>query len=187
MAPSPAMMKIEVNTTFWSGKKVPQGYLAAFETQEGSAGANSIGIISQHFYDIQQGLQGKVFPSNYLLTDKAFTFYDDSAKMTYPLLPALQNAATIVHSNNGQSFRLGEMNSIDTGGLTGLSNSFSSALWATDMMFSLASIGVDGVNWHTASGGQRNTRPWYNLFTFEQNTGTTPYTYTLDSVNPVYY
>jgi hypothetical protein len=37
-------------------------------------------------------------------------------------------------------------------GQAGVSDTFASALWATDMLFSLASAGVGGVNFHTLPG-----------------------------------
>jgi len=180
-----ASLKFLENTTFWSAKQVPAGYLSAFEDQEGSAGANSISIISQHFYDIHKGIQGSSFTADYLFTDNAYTFYDDSSPAGYhDVIPTITAAATTVHQNAGQTFRLGEMNSVDGGGLQGVSDTFASAIWSIDTMFEFAKDGVDGVNWHTASSGPQFGGPYYNLFTISANSSNP---YALDSVNPIYY
>ncbi len=75
-------------------------------------------------------------------------------------------------------FRIAEMNSICNGGQPGVSNSFSSALWAIDTMFEFANIGVDGVNWNTSADGGA-----YDLFHFATWKGD----FILKSVNPLYY
>ncbi len=54
-------------------------------------------------------------------------------------------------SSYGKSLRLTEINSVSCGGKAGVSNSFASALWATDVMFNLAQVGVTGVNFHSGS------------------------------------
>jgi hypothetical protein len=81
----------------------------------------------------------------------------------------------------GALFRLGEMNSIWGGGIAGISNTFSAALWSIDMMFNVANIGVDGVNWHSGQG------PSYQLFQFTCGTAGGLTTYQIAQVNPLYY
>jgi hypothetical protein len=49
-------------------------------------------------------------------------------------------------------FRLDELGSASCGGKPGVSNTFASALWMLDTLFSLARVGVDGVNVHTFPG-----------------------------------
>lgn len=75
-------------------------------------------------------------------------------------------------------FRIGEFNSICNGGQPGVSNTFSSALWAVDTMFEFAKIGVDGVNWNTNDTGGPD-----DLFHF----ATGKDTFVLESVSPSYY
>lgn len=48
----------------------------------------------------------------------------------------------------GLPFRLDELNSVACRGKWGVSNTFSSALWALDTLYNLAAVGVDGVNFH---------------------------------------
>ena len=49
----------------------------------------------------------------------------------------------------GDTFRVDEMNSVTCNGRVGVSNTFASALWVMDALFTLAGDGVDGVNIHT--------------------------------------
>ncbi|HEY3726353.1 MAG TPA: glycosyl hydrolase family 79 C-terminal domain-containing protein [Solirubrobacteraceae bacterium] len=55
-------------------------------------------------------------------------------------------------------FRVAEMNSASCKGAPGVSDTFASALWALDAMFNMASVGVDGVNFHMLPGS------YYELF-----------------------
>lgn len=48
----------------------------------------------------------------------------------------------------GMFYRLAECNSVSNGGRTGVSDTFVSALWATDFLFSVAEHGADGINFH---------------------------------------
>jgi hypothetical protein len=57
-----------------------------------------------------------------------------------------------VASAHGSTFRVSELNSANCGGVHGASDALASALWGTDMMFSLADSGVRGVNFHTFTG-----------------------------------
>ena len=49
----------------------------------------------------------------------------------------------------GATFRVDEINSVTCNGRLGVSNTFASALWVMDALFSIAADGVDGVNIHT--------------------------------------
>ncbi|MBV9941115.1 MAG: hypothetical protein JO262_03210 [Solirubrobacterales bacterium] len=48
----------------------------------------------------------------------------------------------------GYPFRLTEFNSITCGGLTGISNTFATSLWAPDAAFELFKAGATGINLH---------------------------------------
>jgi Glycosyl hydrolase family 79 C-terminal beta domain len=48
----------------------------------------------------------------------------------------------------GLRFRLTEINSVTCGGKAGVSNTFATALWAPDALFTLMRAGVDGTNLH---------------------------------------
>jgi hypothetical protein len=75
----------------------------------------------------------------------------------------------------GMRYRLAECNSVSNGGRTGVSDTFISALWATDFLFSVAAHGADGINFHG------NLKPGsYSPI----SRGTTPGAY---SIHPLYY
>ncbi len=111
---------------------------------------------------------------------------------TYPTIPNLlsdqnslvpaQKVATFVNQAKkyGIPLSLSELNSVSCGGTNGVSNSFASALWGTDVMFNMASVGVRSVHFHTGSGG------YYSPFTFSVNQSSKPFVYTA-TVNPLYY
>jgi Glycosyl hydrolase family 79 C-terminal beta domain len=99
---------------------------------------------------------------------------DPSAK-GFPTIPGLlddsssqglaQGLSSYVHSAHSHKlpFRVAEMNSASCKGLPGVSDTFASALWALDTLFNLASVGVDGVNFHMLPGSA------YELFTTSQD------------------
>ena len=164
----------------WASVRMMQKMNGSFEQQEAAAHhSNPAGcpggqfgktsIISQHIYGgYQEG--GQKFASNYLLTPAAST--------SGPV--SVVSSVQLAH-RNGQLFRIGEFNSIDAGGVAGISDSFSAALWATDTMFEYVKAGVDGVNWH----GNLNCN--YCTFGFDiANTGSKNI-YTLSKLSPLYY
>ena len=78
---------------------------------------------------------------------------------SYPRLPACsasgrrragqgrRRRSQVAH-DAGLKFRLTELNSVTCGGKAGVSNTFATALWAPDALFTLMRAGVDGVNLH---------------------------------------
>jgi hypothetical protein len=57
----------------------------------------------------------------------------------------------IAHAR-GLPVRNDEMNTVACGNVRGVAETFASALWAMDASFQMASVGVDGINIHTAAG-----------------------------------
>jgi hypothetical protein len=94
---------------------------------------------------------------------------------TVQLADGVKRWVAIAHSER-RTLRVDELNSVACRGRDGVSNTFSSALWMTDALFSLASVGVDGVNVHTLPDSA------YQLFTFAHHDGSWT-----GSVAPVYY
>jgi hypothetical protein len=74
------------------------------------------------------------------------------------LARGLASYARVAHAHH-RPLRLSEINSASCEGSAGVSDSFASALWALDTMFNMASVGVDGVNFHMLPGSN------YELFT----------------------
>ncbi len=64
------------------------------------------------------------------------------------LLAGVAPQIALAHSH-GATFRLDELNSVACMGQAGISDTFASALWMLDTLFSMARAGVDGVNIHT--------------------------------------
>jgi hypothetical protein len=136
--------------------------LSPFLDQEGQY----LTLVSHHWYAGTQ-CNGRTNPADYLLRPQAATSG----------ATAVASSAALAHQR-GLPFRMGEINSISCGGETGVSDVFASALWASDMLFEFANVGVDGVNIHTGNGGG------YALFVFDQPPGSG---YALHSVRPEYY
>ena len=59
---------------------------------------------------------------------------------------------TAVATSNGAKVVVSEINSAICGGLRGVSDTFASALWGTDILFGLAAEGVRNVDFHTWTG-----------------------------------
>jgi hypothetical protein len=107
----------------------------------------------------------------------------DHASPGYPsivhLLAPWATAPQIAYAHrHGLTFRVDELNSVTCGGQWGVSNTFASALWMLNALFTIDSSGADGVNIQTAPyPGGANA-----LFDFTQQ-GTTWQA----TVNPLYY
>ncbi len=129
-------------------------------------------IMTVHRYPLQGCLNNRSSPSYpsvaNLLSDRS------SSGLAQALVPYVEFA-----HHQGLQFRVDEMNSAALAGClgrTGVSDTFSSALWALDTLFNLAAVGVDGVNVHSLPGAA------YQLFTFTQTHGSWQ-----GSVKPDYY
>jgi hypothetical protein len=91
------------------------------------------------------------------------------------LLNGAASEIAYAHSH-GATFRVDELNSVACKGMPGVSDTFASALWVMDTLFSMARSGVDGVNIHTLP------EAYYRLFTFTDSGG-----HWTANVKPEYY
>jgi hypothetical protein len=93
----------------------------------------------------------------------------------------IAGAVAVAH-RAGLKLRLTELNSVTCGGKAGVSNTFATALWAPDALFTLMRAGVDGVNLHVREYAINapfslnryglNPRPLlYGLIMFERTLG----------------
>ncbi|HTU95583.1 MAG TPA: glycosyl hydrolase family 79 C-terminal domain-containing protein [Solirubrobacteraceae bacterium] len=82
-----------------------------------------------------------------------------SSYSTVTLTAGLKRWIALAHAQ-GRRLRVDELNSVACRGKAGVSDTFASALWVTDALFSLARAGVDGVNLHTLPDAA------YELFAF---------------------
>jgi hypothetical protein len=115
-------------------------------------------IATLHRYPLQLCFVGPGSPRYpsipHLLSDTA------SAGLAAGLAPS----AAAAHAR-GKTLRIDEFNSVSCGAARRVSQTFASALWATDALFELARSGIDGVNVHTFPGAG------YGLFTVRQAGG----------------
>jgi Glycosyl hydrolase family 79 C-terminal beta domain len=98
-----------------------------------------------------------------------------STYSTAGLAASLGRWLKIAHQQHRQ-LRVDELNSVACRGSVGVSDTFASALWVTDALFSLLHAGVDGVNIHTLPAAA------YELFAFSDTGGQWS-----GAVRPVYY
>jgi Glycosyl hydrolase family 79 C-terminal beta domain len=128
-----------------------------------------VGVLTVHRYPFEACAVPPTSPS-----------YPTVARLLSPLgtvdqAGGLAPYVAVAHAR-GLPIRIGEMNDAGCGNPPHVSNSFSEALWALDVLFAYAQVGVDGVNVHTWPGAP------YNLFTFKKtNAGWR------GSVEPEYY
>jgi hypothetical protein len=142
--------------------------------------ASQLAFVTVHHYP--GGVcNGSTEPSDYLLTEAAVD--GDMQPFTGPVeISQYMTAAQAA----GIPFRIGELNSISCGGQLGVTNSFSSALWAMDISFAYANVGVSGVNFF-APGNPYTVNP-YAPFDFTSTIGKGGVrTYSVRDINPLYY
>ncbi|MGH2858117.1 MAG: glycosyl hydrolase family 79 C-terminal domain-containing protein [Solirubrobacteraceae bacterium] len=87
-----------------------------------------------------------------------------SSYSTVGLAGSLRGWIAAAHGMH-RRLRVDEVNSVACRGKAGVSDTFASALWATDALFSLARAGVDGVDMHTLPHSA------YELFRFSHRGG----------------
>jgi Glycosyl hydrolase family 79 C-terminal beta domain len=125
------------------------------------AAAPALRVVTVHRYALLGCLTNPSSPS---YPSVANLFSDRSSR---GLAAAVAPYVAYVHSR-GLQFRVDELNSAALAGCigrTGVSDTFASALWTVDALFSMASVGVDGVNIHSLPGAA------YQLFTFDRAGG----------------
>jgi glycosyl hydrolase family 79 len=98
-----------------------------------------------------------------------------SSYATVTLADSMKRWIALAHAQ-GRQLRVDELNSVACRGKIGVSDTFASALWVTDALFSLARAGVNGVNLQTLPDTA------YELFAFSRPGGRWE-----AQVRPVYY
>jgi hypothetical protein len=131
-----------------------------------SAGGDSVNPFSFHWYT---GSAKKPHVADWLLLPSTATSVPDD----------IAPWVAIAHEH-GIPFRIGEFNSLAAHGAPGISDTFQSALWAIDVMFGLADVGVEGVNWHSGPGFA------YDAISIDTQMSGSTTTYTT-AVRPLYY
>jgi hypothetical protein len=87
-----------------------------------------------------------------------------SARSSRGLAESVAPYVRMAHAR-GRRLRVDEMNVNSCGHDAHISSSFASALWALDVLFEMARVGVEGVNFHTYPGAS------YELFRFRRVRG----------------
>jgi hypothetical protein len=113
------------------------GWVTTLIAYEGS----ELGAVTGHLYPYSACAHKPASPS-YVTVARLL-----SRQATEGLIPDVAPSLTAAHAA-GLKFRLTELNSVTCGGKPGVSNSFATALWAPDALFTLMRAGVDGVNLH---------------------------------------
>ena len=85
-----------------------------------------------------------------------------------------------IGGSSGIPYRMGELNSFAGGGKPGVSDTFASALWGLDLMFTLAAAGGAGINWETGVNHLGFVSSYSPIFTDpQQNPSARPLYYAL--------
>ncbi len=97
-------------------------------------------------------VSGHLYPYSACIKHKSNASYPTVARLlswqaSGGLTQDIAGAVAVAH-HAGLKFRLTELNSVTCGGKAGVSNTFATALWAPDALFTLMRAGVDGVNLH---------------------------------------
>lgn len=126
-----------------------------------------------------------------MLTSHAYGLNQCVKNPASPLYPTVPNMVTLTASRgevshigpyvatahrNGAAYRIDEMGSVTCNGRRGVSDTFATALWVMDALFTMAADGVDGVNLHTYPG---STNGLFDL--------ATAHGHPRASVHPLYY
>lgn len=104
-----------------------------------------------------------------------------SETSTSGLAVSVRTASAFAHSHH-EALRVSEMNTISSGKLANIAESFATALWVPDVLFELIRAGADGVNWQTRTNRtnepfrftERGIKPMpelYGLAVFAEMTG----------------
>jgi hypothetical protein len=112
--------------------------------------ANELSLVTTHEYPL---LDGCAFPGDGRYP--ALTKYLKDAWIKTPVRQARRLVAAA--ASRGLPLRITEAGSSYCGGLAGQTNTFATALWAPDLLFSLAATGVTGVNIHVRANGYANS------------------------------
>jgi hypothetical protein len=113
-----------------------------------------VGVVTLHRYPLKR------CASTAHVTDAELLSETSSVGLAASVAPY----AAIAHAH-GHALRIDEMNSIACGGERGVSDTFASSLWSLDALFAMASVGVDGVNFHSVPNSINE------LFTFKRVNG----------------
>jgi hypothetical protein len=161
--------KIVQGATYCSFSNNPNGRAYSFKSNVsryldrfGPKGAQELKTFSYHRYPISHCGGSNVTQAD-LLADRSVV---SQVAGLAPIIAACED--------RGVPFWIGEGNSCSCGGMPGVSDTFTAALWVGDFLASMSKAGVAGMNFH---GGPRGTYP---AVAFDSKTGAL-------EVRPLYY
>ena len=136
---------------------------------------SELGAVSAHLYPYSQCVRNRR-SSSYATVPRLLSRHAVAAFDT-----DIVDAITVAHAA-GLKFRLTEFNSVTCGGKPGVSNTFATALWAPDALFTAMRTGADGANLHVRAStvnapfaitrGGLDARPLlYGLMLFNRTLG----------------
>jgi len=131
--------------------------------------ASRVKVITWHAYGLNQCIKDRFSPQYPAVPNLL------SPVASRGVVNGISSSVALAHKARA-SFRVGELGSVTCNGRLGVSNTFASALWAMDALFSIAADGVDGINLHTFQNAANG------LFDFSHSGGRWQAT-----VHPLYY
>jgi hypothetical protein len=102
---------------------------------------SELGAVSAHLYPYSKCVKNPRSP-RYPTVARIL-----SRQAVSPFYTNIVDAVTVAHAS-GLKFRLTEFNSVTCGGKSGASDTFATALWAPDALFTAMRTGADGANLH---------------------------------------
>jgi hypothetical protein len=120
--------------------RINPDYITMLVADEGS----ELGAVSAHVYPYSECIKNPRLPG-YPTVARLLSHQAVSAFST-----DIAQAVSVAHAY-GLKFRLTEFNSVTCGGKPGVSDTFATALWAPDALFTAIRAGADGANLHVRS------------------------------------
>ncbi len=123
------------------------GNISTWTSQFAATYGSGIALLTQHFYPL--GPVSSVGANS----PNACTISDLLSASTHSKAGSDSAQLEIIAQSAKVPWRMAESNSCYDGGTAGVSNTFASALWGLDYMFTLASNAAAGVNFHGGGSG----------------------------------
>ena len=128
-------------------------YISTWTAPFAAAYGSRIALLTQHFYPLGPVSElGATSPKACTIPDLLAAAAHSEAVSQGTQLESIAQSAKV-------PWRMAETNSCYGGGTEGVSNTFASALWGVDYMFTLASYAATGVNFNVGSSGNGSYTP----------------------------
>jgi hypothetical protein len=128
-------IKLVLPKTIFSG---PETVGSVYQTQFFKSFSSGISLLSGHYYRMGPAGDTSVTIKKLFTPDKR--------------LISMVNGSLALANTVNMPYRLTETNSVFNGGQKGISDAHAAAVWGVDFLFTMAKMGVAGVNFHTGNG-----------------------------------